>query len=418
LYRRQDDKRKISSEREVGLFGSPRRPQTPQRESRVNAEAREARYIDLSHGREEDRRAEEIARRREARRRSVYGDRDDMRHMSPERRIKHSGSFSGKPQHQYITEKNRRARMEEMAGRPVREPIIQQEELKKERTLGKVALSIGLGVLLVAAITYCIIAFIRAENIYTDGNVNVSSAKVIELSGIEKGDHIFTIDRGEAKVGIETDPYLMFKDVRYTFPQTITIYVEERIAAACIPLEDMYVVIDDEGVVLDIPLSEPNVPVVRGLSISQYQKGYRMRSDDSYKQVTLTDLLAAISAAELDVDIASIDLRDVNHITFTTTAGMQIVVGQNERLDDKMRWVKTVIPELEKEGITSGSLDVTVEGSAAYSPDVSEDTGAEDALPQPTKDLSLIYPDGTVVESGVPKTTPTPETDGETDGEE
>ena len=73
-----------------------------------------------------------------------------------------------------------------------------------------------------------------------------------------------------------------------------------------------------------------------------------------------------MDAAKTTELISEIDLSNPNSIKLISKCGISIKLGQLDRLEEKMKWINAMLPELNKQGKTSGSLDVSTANSAYY----------------------------------------------------
>ena len=236
---------------------------------------------------------------------------------------------------------------------------------KKKR---RIILWVVLTALFLGALLFSAFKVMRVHEVTFRGLVHVAEDYATGLSGVKKGTHIFNVDRSAIEANINADPYLVYEATTYIFPDTLVIDVRERQERAAIAIANSYVVIDEDCVILrqteagDVP----DVAEVIGLEISEFTPGYELRSTDTYKQETLKYVLEAVIYSGLTGSIEEINMIDVNDIHLTTTAGMEIVLGQRENANEKLLLAKSVIDYLAKEGKTSGTLDVTTDGQASY----------------------------------------------------
>lgn len=262
---------------------------------------------------------------------------------------------------------------------------------------GKAALAILITVLVLAALVFCVIKFIRVDHVYVEGNSVIPDEEILALAQVKEGQHIFTVNEKDISLSLSADPYLSLEKIDFSFPDTITIIVDERKPVVLIPCADGYVLSDAKGMALDLckdPAFFSEYAVVSGLHADEYKLGYELRTDDSYKHLLLKDLIAELEKAELLGSIREFHLEDANDLILVNDTGMEFWLGQGDRFDEKLLWIRAVLPDLLKEGITDGVIDVAAHDSATYRPlksPLDENTG-DDNTDDP--DGATSTPDG------------------------
>ena len=176
---------------------------------------------------------------------------------------------------------------------------------------------------------------------------------------------------------IASDPYLRMQELEYVFPDGLVIVVEERKPCAAFAFSDAYIVSDAEGNILAVEEKQEDFdyPVITGVNVTEFDVGYPIRTDDTFKFSVMKDFLACLGKYELESQLSNIDLTDVNNILLTTKTGTQIVIGQSDMLEEKLHLVASVLPILDKEGKWGGTLNVSTGEEASYLPGEDSQTG-------------------------------------------
>ncbi len=250
---------------------------------------------------------------------------------------------------------------------------------KKANTLKIVVFLLTL--MLISLIVFAAYWFVRAEVIVVDGNKAVSAEDIIKISGINLGDHFFTIDKGTCEQKIESVPQLDFIGLDFEFPGKLIIKVKERSEAAQFELSDgKKLIIDDEGVAIAQSDVTRELPLISGLNITDYSLAYAVRTDDSSKTEKLCMLLKEIEAHYLTDKIESIDLSDMGSVKMKTSDGIEVHFGDIASTSDicrKVTWIQSVLPVLQKQGYKAGILNVTSEKQATFEPPQGEAGGSD-----------------------------------------
>jgi len=256
------------------------------------------------------------------------------------------------------------------------------ESSRPRHSGGRIFLVLMAVLLVLVGMGYLGYTYIRAEEIAVRGNQKRESAYIVALSDIKTGTHIFNVDREKAKKGIEADPYLTLEDIEYTFPNKLTLVVSERRGTACFFFKGVYVVTDFNGFILEsVGESErPDLPVIYGINVTEFALGARIRTDDTYKQSVMTGLLEELDKHGLTDQVAEIHLEDVNSLAFALKNGMAANLGQAEQVGDKLVWLAGILPVLEQEGHTGGTIDISSPDMPVYSPP--EEAGGQSHQPK------------------------------------
>ena len=273
---------------------------------------------------------------------------------------------------------------------------------KREMIFWVTLLVIVLGSLLFGAFKV-----MRVREVKFRGLSSITEEYAKGLAGVKKGTHIFNVDMGALEKNINADPYLLYEQVTYVFPDKLVVDVYERQERAAIAVAKSYVVIDENCTILRQTEAgdKPNAAQVVGLEISEFTPGYELRSTDTYQQDTLKYLLNALVYSGMMDSISQINIKDVNDIRLTTKKGMEVVLGQKENAPEKLLLAKSVIDYLANEGTKAGTLDVTTDKQASYMP---EQTPA----PSDSGDKPSPAPSPSAKASGKPAPSQTPKASG------
>lgn len=265
------------------------------------------------------------------------------------------------------------ARLQRRDERVEKEAAVRQKKVKKKRN-PKVIVALLLFVALLGCLGFLGYKFIRAEDIRVKGNTSIKTEDIVALSGIQTGTHIFRVDRAKVEENISKEPHLRFEDLVYTFPNILTIEVSEREEVACFEFHNSYVITDENGVIVgsETEPNRPDLPIISGINITEFVLGAEIRTDDTFKQSVMKQLLTVTAQYELVGKIDAIDLADINSIGMTLKNGMKVIVGQAEEFEEKMLWLTNILSVLEAEGKTGGTIDVSSTEAPIYQPDASQ----------------------------------------------
>lgn len=270
-------------------------------------------------------------------------------------------------------EKNRKKRPHQLTTRENISylPAAMKEPAPRKRHSKKAAALLLSMIVLVGIVGFLGYQFIRADEIEVRGAESFDASYVIALSGIRSGTHIFRVDKRAAAAGIAQDPHLVLQNIEYVFPNKITLVVTERKEAACFEFMGTYVITDYSGIILGhVESSEQpqHLPVIRGINVTEFALGAKIRTDDTFKQNIMTILLENTTAYQLTDLVREVDLTDTNSITLGLSNGMRVIFGQADQIEEKLAWLQNILKELESQGKTGGTIDLSSVQMPTYLP--------------------------------------------------
>lgn len=267
---------------------------------------------------------------------------------------------------------------------------------EKRRISGRAVALVLFTVLFLGACGFFGFKLLRVRHIQVEGiSGDVKASYVVQLSQMKKGTHIFNVDRQKIEAAIAADPYLRLEEFAYTFPDSVTLKIHQRVPRCYFEFSGTYLICDREGNVLEQAAAQPSgLWSISGLNITRFDIGYAVRTDDTYKQDVFQEIMGQLDGVEIEGGIAGVNMRDVNNICVSTGNGMEIYFGGKEKFSEKLALVRGVLTELSAEGKTAGRIQVVSENQATYSqsdappadtaePDAPQDTPVPTASPSP-----------------------------------
>lgn len=240
----------------------------------------------------------------------------------------------------------------------------------RRRQQGNAGLKALLMMLALLALTVVIgLKVFEIQDIEVKGAETITPDSVIALSGIAKGENIFKTSLTQARDNLESDPLVEVLGISRIFPDKIKIEIRQRQPHAALAWLDGYAVIDERGFALDVRDSLPagQYPLVTGIDIEPAQKGEPIKGVEADRLDVMQKLLTALKTQGALPMISEINLADVEHLVMLTAEGLQIDMGRASELEMKAKWVAGTVPELRKQGYTTGVLYVTGAKGPVYS---------------------------------------------------
>lgn len=257
---------------------------------------------------------------------------------------------------QNLREKQRR-KAKKRSGKPVNKGLY-----KRLAIMGGVVLAVVLSMIL----------FFRVQHIEIHGMQYYSAEEIAEVAGVAEGDNMLTLSRAEIAGNIRAaKKFVDSVKVTRQLPNTLIITVTEHdpTYAVCDTLGDYYL-ITAQGVAMEqIPAKQISQYVlvteltiqtpILGENVSvQHEAGAETLAKGQLS--ALKALLTAIEDAELGRHIASVSVPSAFKLSVQYGDRFTVSLGNTERLDYKLEYLKAVIAE--QKSYETGVIDLTLEG--------------------------------------------------------
>lgn len=247
------------------------------------------------------------------------------------------------------------------------------EGVDKKIKLRRIGLIVFILVLILSAffIINTRTSYFNIKEIIVHGNEQISKDKIILASGINIDDNIFDLKINSSKKHILKHPYI--KNIRITrkYPNKIVINVNERNEKFIINLANTFILIDEEGLILNIisDSSQNEVPILKGLKIKKVVIGNNAYLEGELELLQVIDFISTCDKYDLYNKIDYVDFSDLNNIYIKNKSDLNIVLGDLSKLDYKINSTIQIIENLTIKGISKGTVYLNNEGNPFYSPD-------------------------------------------------
>lgn len=201
------------------------------------------------------------------------------------------------------------------------------------------------------------------------GNHLRSTEEVIAASGIQMGESIITIKPEEVRERINGNRYLEFVSLIKRYASgTVTLMVSERAPYAKLMWMGHLVLLGENGVVLEnthhIDMAV-NVPEIIGMTVNNARVGDEITYAVSGQGEAVTQILDALYAQGIANEIAGINVSLMNNLTMVTYGQLEIILGGDENLADKVTLVREVLPRIQAAGYQAGGTLIVSSGIRA-----------------------------------------------------
>lgn len=204
---------------------------------------------------------------------------------------------------------------------------------------------ISLGIVLALKTDFFII-----DNIKVVGNNKIEEDMLIETSSIKVGENIFKISIKSGEENIRKLPYTKEIKISRKFPRTINMEIVERKEIAQIKSISSFLLVDNEGNVLDLKDAESeSLPIIIGLQIDKKSHG-----DNVFSEIESESEVQFISEG-LDIGLLKkmekIDMENNGDVKITLTNGISIAFGTLDNVIYKLNLLDGVLNRIKKEEI-------------------------------------------------------------------
>jgi len=155
-----------------------------------------------------------------------------------------------------------------------------------------------------------------SEQIVVSGTHNVSRSQIVQVFGADIGRNVFFIPVDDRKRQLERIPWVQSAAVMRLLPDQLGVAVEEREPLAFAQVGTRILLIDGEGVLLDLPASSKakySFPVIVGMAEAE------PHSTRASRMKIYSDLVRELDSggARYSEDLSEVDLRDPEDVKIT-----------------------------------------------------------------------------------------------------
>ncbi|MDR2656653.1 MAG: FtsQ-type POTRA domain-containing protein [Oscillospiraceae bacterium] len=211
-------------------------------------------------------------------------------------------------------------------------------------------------------------------SILVEGNDTLSSQEIIRLSGLKFGQSMLSLDSDKVKANVESNPYIRMLGLSREYPSRVVIKVETRYPAAIIPrVGGDSLIVDFDGNVMSLASqtgAPPELTYVSNADIpdSLARVGSNLSGDNAPESTRAAfAILNVLKSQDALGTISELNVKELDNLFLVTLSGIKVMLGRmDDRLPEKIAIMRAVLPELAKEGVRDGLLDVTAGNKADY----------------------------------------------------
>ncbi|WP_102400896.1 cell division protein FtsQ/DivIB [Haloimpatiens massiliensis] len=247
--------------------------------------------------------------------------------------------------------------------------IENRDKLIKKRKRKKMAIKLLFLTSLLAIISLTLLLklpYFSIKDIVVINNSNVTKDEIIKLSGIKKGNNIFSINVRSIKDDILRNPYILKVQIKRRLPNKILIDVNERSAAFYAQKDSNYYIIDKESVVLE---KRKNINTMKLIKLVGYEKnnlviGQVLPYKDQRKAEAVKNITDLVINNTSKMTMSIVDVTNIYDIK-VYYGNMCVKMGDYNNLEDKLNRAVAIIKKqnLQKR---KGYVDVSFKGNPVF----------------------------------------------------
>ena len=194
---------------------------------------------------------------------------------------------------------------------------------------------------MVLAVIAAAIAFLVYTPIFTfqhialDGASYLKEDDIVKIADIRRGEPLFTVKTDEVALRLRQDLRIEDAQVRRVLPNTLAIHITERRPVATVATDYGYADLDRTGKVLAVhkSLSTMQIPILTGLNLHEKYIG------DDVPDEVVQDMIGFLGrlSPEAIAQLSELSLLHPNYLVAYTTGGVQVRLGDFDRLDEKAK---------------------------------------------------------------------------------
>lgn len=221
--------------------------------------------------------------------------------------------------------------------------------------------------ILAGGIAYFLLSPIfNIKDISVSGNEKISSEEILSLSQLKKDENIFKINKKDTKEKVKQNAYIDTVEIKRTLPDKVIIVVTERTATYQINFANMYMLINNQGYMLEVTEMNENMPIIVGITTNkeEIKAGNRLCVEDLEKLEDILRISESAKVNNLDKLITKIDITNKDDYVIEMKEEKKTVhLGDTTNLTLKMLYVSDIISKEKEEGEIFVNTDLENKGA-------------------------------------------------------
>jgi cell division protein FtsQ len=210
----------------------------------------------------------------------------------------------------------------------------------------------------------------NVKYIEVSGNEKVTKSSILNTIGTKKDKNIFMYSKKDIIEGIKKNAYIDTVEVERKLPNKIIVKVVEKKVFVTLKDGDNYCYIDRDGNLLE---------ELKGTNESRNDKIIEIDySIEDYKTIKFKDqnsknkfflLMSVLEKYGMYNETKQVNMQKDSNIDVLTRGNIKILLPNDDNLDYNIHRVSKVVLDLNNKKISRGSVDLTQNKYAVYSPE-------------------------------------------------
>ena len=222
--------------------------------------------------------------------------------------------------------------------------------------------------LVISFAAYLTLPAFQVSNIIVLGNSKMTPEEIESRLNILLEENTFLLDKQKIKEAFLSDPYIESVEISSKFPETAIFNIKKRQAVATVKFSGGFLVIDENGAVLESTqeLSKIVKPLISGIEVTQVKLGEKLDIENQDIFGLIQSVISNVRSAKLLNNISQIEITGDSEILMTTPQGVNVLLGKGENLNEKMLILNQILIDLHEKKIYSGYIDMRYDGYPVY----------------------------------------------------
>ncbi len=245
------------------------------------------------------------------------------------------------------------------------------DEIKERRKLinkkkkKKSAIRITAFLVIVAVLVLMLTPIFTVKWFEVTGNTKITDKQILEASDLDIGDNLFRFNLKKTKDKIKAITYIDSVKIVRWLPDGIKITVTERTPVAALKSATGFLTVDVKGKIIE-SVKKTSLPVIENIKTATLKPGEFLNEKQVQQIEELVEVARIINEFEMNDRLTEFGIDKSGNYKFVIDGNKNVVLGEETRIDYKLKMLKAVIDELSP--TEEGTIDLSKEGEALYSP--------------------------------------------------
>lgn len=206
-------------------------------------------------------------------------------------------------------------------------------------------------------ITLSLTVFFPIENISIKGSKIYTSEEILNFSGIEKGENLFTVSREKAEKSLKKAlPYIEKIEFKRSLPSSLAITVRDAKEFICYETENRYFTVSESGWVLSETAEPHKKLILVKVKDIECSVGAELKFKEDTAKPIIDKIISEIAKEKINLNV--IDVTDALSIKIDIENRFNVDLGKNDNLDRKIKHLSEMIKKIPSE--KSGNINLSM----------------------------------------------------------